>query len=126
MKSRQIDKVIICGIAVEQLALSVLGIWLALMVPYGGGPHPVLTVYVLWGFVSALILFSGKLIGRLIAIPWHTIFTTYVIVKSLAGRAHNQTDLIIQLCGLCNLVIIVYLIRTAATQWRERPSASSA
>lgn len=120
MKSQYFDRFIICGIAVEQLALSVLGIWLAFMVPYGGGLHPILAAYVLWGFVSALLLFSAKLFARIIAIPWHVIFSAYVIFKSLVGRPHNQTDRIIQVWAFYNLLAIAYLIGTVFVQWRRQ------
>jgi hypothetical protein len=117
MGHQYFDRVIICGIALEQAVLSMLGIWLALMTPDGGGPYPLLTAYAFWGFVSALKLFSGKLVARIIAIPWLAAFSVYVI---WAGRPHNQTDRIAQVWGYYNLLAIAYLIGSGFAQWRRR------
>jgi hypothetical protein len=120
MESQYFDRFIVCGIALEQSLLALLGIWLALMVPYGGGFHPILTAYVLWGFISGLLLFSGKLFARIIAIPWHVIFSAYIIFKSSVGHTQNQSDRIIEVWAYYNLLAIAYLIGTLFIQLRKQ------
>jgi len=120
MTTHYSDRVVVCGIAVEQLVLSLLGLWLALAVPYGGGIDPGLAAYAAWGLVSALLLFSGKLFARIIALPWHLVFSAYFIYKSSAGHPRNQTDRIVEIWAYCDLLAIAYLIVTVVIQGRGR------
>jgi hypothetical protein len=73
--------------------------------------------------ISALMLFSGKLFARIIAIPWLAAFSAYLIWTTLVGRAQNQTDRIVQRWGFCNLLAIAYLIGSGFIQRRSRRAA---
>ncbi|SRR5260221_8159295 len=115
-----LDKLFIIGIALEQLVLSVFGIWSAFMIPYGGGYQPLLGAYAAWGLISAFTLFSGKALSRTVALPWHAIFVGYVLVSSAKGLSDNPTDRAMQIVAFCDLFVVFYLTRTALAYFRNQ------
>jgi hypothetical protein len=105
-------------IALNQLALSLLVGWLALLVPYGGGLHPLLAAYALWGLISACALFSARARPKIIALPWHLLFVGYVLVHSLGQQTVNQGDRIIQIWAMGDLLAVIYT-RTVIHYFRK-------
>lgn len=113
-------------IAVEQLVLSLLFGWLAVLVPYGRGVHLPLAAYALWGLISAFALFSGGYLPQIIALPWHTLFVAYVLFKSVGQPALNQGDRIIQIWAVADILPVIYLARTAIRHFRKQSGAEPA
>src|SRR6266481_1431679 len=113
------DKLIIGAIVVVQLLVSLLCMWLAFLIPYGGS-HPLLGAYAGWGLISALALVSGKVLPRIVALLWHAIFVGYILISSIGGSPLNQGDRIVRIVGFCDLFSVLYLTRAAITYFRNR------
>jgi len=77
----------------------------------GHGPEW-LMAYFLWGGGSALVLFTGKLFARLLAIPWQALMLTYFFLKARAPE-----DALLPAAWI--LPAMIYLAVTAILQFRR-------
>jgi hypothetical protein len=79
MKSvRVLDRIIVCCIASLQLLYC---IYILVIASVGRAPT-VIFVYMLFGVVTALALFTGRLVARFIAILWLGVYVLYLRAKS--------------------------------------------
>jgi hypothetical protein len=114
-----IDIIIVSGIALGQLAVSILFLLMQFTFIYMGGFHPVITPYMLCGIVSASFLFSCRFIPRIIAIAWQVILVGTVIA---IGNPASPPDMAWKARALWIVPATLYLLASTAVRFRIRMS----
>jgi len=105
--SRSADRKIVVLIALGQLALSSLVLFMEFGIAYGGGFRPLLTPYFLSGFINAWFLFSARPGPRVVAFCWQIIFAAMILIRP--GSMDNPTDRGFLVFALLTIVAAAYL-----------------
>lgn len=117
---RVFDAIIVISIALGQLVLSIFVLLFIFTSAYMGGLQPVAGPYMLFGIISASILFSCRLTPRLIAMVWQG-FLVGTVLFGVAAKPVNSHNIWLKNCALFILPSALYLLVTAAVQfyWRK-------
>jgi len=105
---RLFDRIVVCIIAAVQLFISAYDL---LYFGIGHGPAGVMAYFV-WGLISALALFTGRVFTRLIAILWQALMLAYFLLK-----AKTPQDAFLPAAWIAPP--IVYLTMTAIFRFRR-------
>ncbi|HEY6306472.1 MAG TPA: hypothetical protein VI488_08470 [Candidatus Angelobacter sp.] len=119
------DRGILIAIALEQIALSVLVLYIAAMFPSGSRGN-LLRLYALAGPISAFALFFNGPLPRIISMLWHAA-SPYVRLLAVAIargtlRADSTPTSVYLWWGFFDVVAALYLATTAVIQYRKRRS----
>jgi len=101
------DKLIVFLIALGQLGICALLLFMEFGVAYGGGFRPILTPFLLAGFVGAWLLFSRLRVPRIMSIVWQAIFAGVILLGP--GNPENATDRSMSAIALLAVVVVAYL-----------------